>query len=809
MRTTCGLSGIWKQARQDLTERGERLLQRPAVLTLLECCGRLLLAMTLTSARIGDTYSPFALGFVAASGSGPGGFCALIGASLGYLSGLGLVSGLRYVSAAILIYAVSFAFYDLKCYRTRWFMPLCAALMGGITGFLYLSEGGWQRQDLIWFFTEVALIACSARLYRVALLPLAEPEAKVDRAALGGALLFSGATLAAALSGTVLFGVLEAGLVLSAAAVLLLSRRRDGWAVSAGVVLGLALDLCTGGGGLYTGVLALAGLLAGLGASRGRIFSSLLFLTGGGAAALWNDSGAFQSGLMIDLTAAALLVLALPPKLLQGRARDRPEKAPAKQILRFPESPSYSRRQLQSKLTGQAAAFQTLYEDMRQGLNQNPVTEQRLEQIFDRAAEQVCQSCPRYPICWKQDYHDTYQAFHQMLTATQQRGYGKLSDAPVSFLGRCSRAGELVATANVEYASLLQRRQQDARLRTSRAAVWRQYAQLSQLLGQAAQELENDLKPEPEQAAPVLRFLRRHGLEAEIRLGRDKRGRLVIQLFGDDLSQIREGRLLKDLSRNMGMAFAVSPLERDRAGQRMTLVQEDRYLATAGVAALSKEGQTVSGDGGNWFRDRDGWLWVVLCDGMGSGPGAAHQSRLALRLLEDFLKAGISPDIALSTLSNALALRGESELGFTTIDLLGMDLFSGQCRSYKLGAAPTYLRQNGKVKRLTGSSLPAGLEFGQESRPDVRAFQLSREDMAVMVSDGVSDGEEDDWLWQMVRDFRGNSPKELATQILEGSTGGRDDRTVIVLQIKDKPVQPEASGPGESRAPVRERARAG
>ena len=137
----------------------------------------------------------------------------------------------------------------------------------------------------------------------------------------------------------------------------------------------------------------------------------------------------------------------------------------------------------------------------------------------------------------------------------------------------------------------------------------------------------------------------------------------------------------------------------------------------------------------------------------------------------------------------AEALRGETELGFTTIDLLGLDLFSGQGKSYKLGAAPTYLRQKGRVKKLAGSALPAGLDFGQENGPDIRSFQLGREDLAVMVSDGVSDGEEDDWLWQTIRDFRGKSPKELAAQVLERSSGGRDDRTVIVLQLKtrDKP----------------------
>ncbi|MCD8382717.1 MAG: SpoIIE family protein phosphatase [Clostridiales bacterium] len=799
-------SGAWRQARRGFADRGERLLRQPAVPVLLECAGRLALGAALTLPRVLDSCAPFALGFVAASGSGPGGFCALIGASLGYLTNLGLVSGLRYVSASILIYALSFAFYDLAIYRRAWFLPVCSALLGGLTGLFTLATERWSRADLTAEAVEMALVALSAWLYRAGLRPWLEPEEPPAESRVSQAgLLFLGGSLAAALWEAPLLGPVNLGAALSGALVLVLAQRQGPEAVSAGVVLGLVLDLCSGGGGLYTGALALGGLLAGAARERGRLASCLLFFAGGSLTALWNASAEQQAGLAVSLGAAALAVSLLPPRIFRGRTRDRPQALPRARAVPVQEHPSYTRRQLQAKLMGQANAFQTLYEDMRKGLVQSPVTDQRLEQIFDRAAEQVCQDCPRYEICWKQDYHETYRALHQMLGAMKQRGYGRLNDAPAAFAGSCRRAGELISAANVEYASLLHRRQLDARLRASRSAVWRQYAQLSQLLGQAARELEYDLRPDPEQATGALRFLRRHGLEAEIRLGRDPRGRMVIQLTGGDLSLTQEGTLLEDLSRNMGMTFAAGPLERERGVQRLTLVQEDRFLARAGVAALSREGQTVSGDGGNWFRDRDGRLWVVLCDGMGSGPGAAGQSRLALRLLEDFLRAGVGADVALATLSNALALRGESELGFTTIDLLGIDLFSGECRSYKLGAAPTYLRLGGRVKKLSGGSLPAGLEFGQESRPDVRSFSLAPEDMAVMVSDGVSDGEGDDWLWQLIRDFRGERPKELATRILERSSGGKDDRTVIVLQLRRR----EAAQSRQTEAVHRQTPRAG
>ncbi|MCC8182215.1 MAG: hypothetical protein LIO45_04475, partial [Clostridiales bacterium] len=246
-------SGAWRQARRGFADRGERLLRQPAVPVLLECAGGLALGAALTLPRVMDSYAPFALGFVAASGSGPGGFCALIGASLGYLTNLGLVSGLRYVSASILIYALSFAFYDLAVYRRAWFLPVCSAILGGLTGLFTLATERWSRTDLTGEAVEMALIALSAWLYRAGLRPWLEPEEAPTEGRISQAgLLFLGGSLAAALWEVSLFGPLNLGAALSGALVLTLAQRQGPEAISAGVVLGLVLDLCCGGGGLYT-----------------------------------------------------------------------------------------------------------------------------------------------------------------------------------------------------------------------------------------------------------------------------------------------------------------------------------------------------------------------------------------------------------------------------------------------------------------------------------------------------------------------------------------------------------------------------
>lgn len=64
------------------------------------------------------------------------------GAGFGYLTLLGFSDALRYLSAAILTFAVGFAFYDMKLFQRPWTMPGVAGLMNGCTGIHLPGPGG-------------------------------------------------------------------------------------------------------------------------------------------------------------------------------------------------------------------------------------------------------------------------------------------------------------------------------------------------------------------------------------------------------------------------------------------------------------------------------------------------------------------------------------------------------------------------------------------------------------------------------------------------------------------------------------------
>ncbi len=208
---------------------------------------------------------------------------------------------------------------------------------------------------------------------------------------------------------------------------------------------------------------------------------------------------------------------------------------------------------------------------------------------------------------------------------------------------------------------------------------------------------------------------------------------------------------------------------------------------TIGAALRPRKGQSVCGDSVCSFQTERGTWCLLLSDGMGTGEEARRESALTLRLMRQFLEAGVEAEAALKTLNSALALRGTESQSFSTIDLLTLRPESGEAALYKYGAAPTYLKRAGRVRRITGGALPAGIRPAG-SPPDVTRFQMEPGTFAVMISDGVADALSDEWLQDLLAGWDGTDPQVLAGLILAEAarrTDAADDCGVQVLRLDE------------------------
>ncbi len=765
---------------EELTETGRVVLRAPTLARGAECAMRFLLGAVLAGGELFGGYAPFGVGLVACSGSGMDGLCALLGAAMGYLSFRGFVEGLRYAAACVLVFSVAFAFYDVKFYARSWFMPLVAAAMDAVTGFVYLSDAAWRPAQVAFFATEVLLAGASAYFYRLAFSPW---KSKREDAPLTArqtvSLFFLLGTLLVAMAGITFFGGLSLGRVLAVLLVLAAAHTGGmGLGAAAGVAAGIGMDLAATGTPFYTMAYGFSGLLTGAGWKQGRLFGAITYAVTNAVAVLWTwDMEPRISGLY-EVFIASVFFLLLPEAWLRRLSA----------IVTHEKTRDTERRALEyvrEKLSDTAKAFRSVRDSLRASFPERGWNDEDPSAVFDRTAERVCRKCALRNTCWEHDYVSTYNALNDALPAMLERGKGEAGDFPAWFSGRCIQFSAFLRTANEEVMGLRYRRQYQSRLRESRGAVCRQYETLADILSLASAELSAELVPDLVREKRLRQHIAALGKEGEGTVYYDEQGHLRAEVTGENLEVLETPEELRKLSELMGQPLRYAGHE---AG-RYTFLQAEPLMAVAGITARRREGQQESGDTGTWFKRPDGSLFVLLCDGMGSGAAAHWESALAVRLLEEFLRSGMEAPAALRTVNSALALKNEESGAFTTVDLLRLDLFTGTGEVCKLGAAPTYIRRGGMVSRLTGAALPAGLTDGDGMGPDVTGIALEAGDCVLLVSDGVADLGDDQWVRDQLAAFDGKSPKNLAQKIMEESesrVGAADDRTVVVIGLKKR-----------------------
>lgn len=194
------------------------------------------------------------------------------------------------------------------------------------------------------------------------------------------------------------------------------------------------------------------------------------------------------------------------------------------------------------------------------------------------------------------------------------------------------------------------------------------------------------------------------------------------------------------------------------------------------VSARSRGRQIADGDRVSAFPGVGCRYYVLLCDGMGTGLGAAEESRQASELVKQMLTAGMAPGAALGSVNSQLTLMDRG--GAVTVDLAELRLDTGRVWLYKWGAGPSWLLRRRRLIQLGSSGPPPGLGV-TAGRESVSRTGLSPGDSLVMLSDGVDTANASAWP-----DLAKNAdPGELAAQILASAGNGGDDATAVVIRL--------------------------
>ncbi len=146
-----------------------------------------------------------------------------------------------------------------------------------------------------------------------------------------------------------------------------------------------------------------------------------------------------------------------------------------------------------------------------------------------------------------------------------------------------------------------------------------------------------------------------------------------------------------------------------------------------------------------------------------------------------------NPALAMKLLNSAMLLRDGENWGYATVDLMCMNLFTGEADFYKYGAAPTYVKSGGALKKLRCTSFAPGLEQESGKAPDELHMHLKPGSVAVIASDGVVSDGQDLWLRRLLNDFEDGDMKTLAGSVVRAAIreyGREDDMTALAVKVE-------------------------
>ena len=455
------------------------------------------------------------------------------------------------------------------------------------------------------------------------------------------------------------------------------------------------------------------------------------------------------------------------------------------QPMRAGSGESGLRRYVAGRVGGMAHAYQQLHDTASQAAAAVE-NDADAAKIFDRAADRVCCRCKLQQECWTRRALDTLNIMNDATQRIQTRGRLLPEDFPPYFRDRCVYLHEYTEVVNGELRLRAYRQRMQETLQENRTVLWQQYADFAQVLTNVSRELDSGYGADPLAEQRLIRYLRTVGVEADAAVFRESTGRLRVTIDSRYLRPLLElPDYLDKLSAALGVRLCMP--EDGARGDSLLLLEAEPLAVSVGIASMRKKGEAVSGDRGTYFKTDAGQLCVILSDGMGCGESAADGSIGTVGMLEEFLRSGVSPALAMKLLNSAMLLRDGENWGYATVDLMCMNLFTGEADFYKYGAAPTYVKSGGALKKLRCTSFAPGLEQESGKAPDELHMHLKPGSVAVIASDGVVSDGQDLWLRRLLNDFEDGDMKTLAGSVVRAAIreyGRGDDMTALAVKVE-------------------------
>lgn len=409
--------------------------------------------------------------------------------------------------------------------------------------------------------------------------------------------------------------------------------------------------------------------------------------------------------------------------------------------------------------------------------------------MLDTASSRICPDCGLKYNCWERNCKESYKSMIYMLETAEKKGMLCKDDVPEHFSGKCIKLKEFIDEFNRMYQVYKVEKIWRQKYDDSRNLVSSLLKGVSLSIGSIERELsmcpdisaEKELRARLDKEAPGVKevtFLKgEDDFSVEIIVERNNMGNKEYTVFS---------KIIEELTNHPVALIKRTFLER---GVALFYKRAGNYSISTGNASVCKHGEDVSGDSFTICEGPDGTLVAGLSDGMGTGKKAAEESITAIKLLENFVMAGMDVETSLKLVNSSLILRSSGD-NFATMDICSINSKNGHVRLYKCGAASGYIKNDGDVRELHSDSLPFGVALDSGEVTEY-AFESGDNALVVLMSDGVVDAlscKGEKYLTDRIGKLNTNNPQIIASELIKDAmtaTGGvaEDDMTVLAVSI--------------------------
>ena len=557
-----------------------------------------------------------------------------------------------------------------------------------------------------------------------------------------------------------------------------------------GVLMGIIVGVASNNMMYSVAFFGVGGLVVGIFKDTGKIFSMLSGIIIYFALALYSNALILKLG--IEVLTSCVLFLCIPRSVYKSIEIEinpyrKKEYLGEVQLSAIKEEFTFKLKELTSVLATVAKCLGNAND------NENLLIKSKGSALVENLADRSCSNCENKPLCWKRDFHQTFNSFQRLIQSYEE---GSLA-IPIDLEKRCVKNFTLLKSTEGIVNNYNVSESIKDRLAEGKNILSTHISNITKTLDGILNDFKREVNVDSELERVVKRILNKNSIcYNNIFCYADKSGRFKIRISinNHDGADYYEKKIISLLSNAMRTKVCVDDDGCNidaKTNERIIAIEEKpKYYMVSYGAMHPKNGEKQTGDNYSFGKVSNGSYVTILSDGMGSGPEAGEESKATIDLVESLMEAGFNEDITINTVNSIMGMRFAEDEKYATLDLSKINLYNGDSIFVKIGAAPSFIKRGRDVKAVNSKNLP----FGLVDEVDVEIIKevLMPGDILINVSDGVLDIDKLNfgkvtWIEEYLKSVNAD-PRELSEKILEMakklSKGTiKDDMTVVVSKV--------------------------